>query len=329
MLLSKAEAKRRYDKRIAGARDNKIYIGPEIVSLRIGNSCNLSCKFCWIHSPGNPSRLAPPSTLRMQKIHEVIRDSIELEADQIHIIANGEPSLHPDFRQIMRDLEAQPIKTKLLTNATFPPDYCKDVIRADHVLIDLSAVDKEHYLEVQGKDLFERVTGNIKRLVALRDSEKPSFRMEIAYIVNSLNVDHKQQMLDLAKELGVPSVDFKMMNEHPDNKKVALSGVFDLGGSSGNKKTPPVCLNGWFYMGVSEDVATECCLIPQMGLGALSKDTLKDIWHSPRAMKMRLLGKYGHIQKMYSACQTCSFYDQNIQRQEAMEHARQRQKAAA
>lgn len=325
MILDKGELQKRYLRRIAGARDNKVYIGPEIVSLGVGNSCNLSCKFCWIHAPGNPARLAKPWILKMEKFSEIVQDCIDLEVDQIHILAEGEPTLHPNFQDMMRYLEHQPIKTKLLTNATFPLDYCLDVIKADHVLIDLSAVNREHYREVQGKDLFDRVVANIKRLVSLRDKDKPSFIIDIAYIVNILNVSQKQQMINLAKQLGVHSVDFKRMNEHPNNKNVALPEGLQHGG----KRTPPACLNGWFYMGVSEDISTTCCLIPQMGVGMLRKDKLKEIWLSSRTMKMRVFGKYGYIQKMYSACQNCSFYDQNIQRESAMSNLRKNEKTAA
>lgn len=329
MQFSSEELRKRYLKRITGARDNKVYIGPEIVSLRTNNTCNLSCKFCWIHAPGNPSRLAKPQVLGMEKFKEIIEDCIDLEVDQIHIIGDGEPTIHPDFPAMMAYLENKPIKTKLLTNGTFPPDYCLDVIKADHVLVDLSAVNPEHYVEVQGKNLFDRVVSNIKTLVSLRDKKKPAFLVDIAYIVNTLNVKEKPQMVKLAKELGVNAVDFKIMNEDPYNKKIALPGGFDPELQPEGKKTPPVCLNGWFYMGVSEKTGTTCCLIPQMGLGALSKDSLKNIWLSPKTMKMRLLGKYGRIQKMYKACQSCSFYDDNVQRENEMQNSEKNAKVTS
>lgn len=329
MILSEETIRARNLKRIAGARDNKVYIGPEIVPVKICNTCNLSCKFCWIHGPGNPSRQAKPFTMKLEKIKEIVRDCVDLEVDSIHIMATGEPSIHPDFREILRYLEDKPIKTKLLTNATFPPEYCQDVIRTDHVLIDLSAVDREHYITVHGKDLFERVVANIKRLVALRDMVKPSFHIEITYIINRLNVDLKDRMLELAAQWGVPIVDYKVMNEHPSNKEFSLPDVYDVSLRPAVNKTPPACLNGWFYLIVSDEVATKCCLIPHMNLGDLGQQSLKEIWLSPRMMKTRFLGKYGYIQKMYSACQACSYYEENLYKTKAMMDSRKNAKATA
>ena len=75
-------------------------------------------------------------------------------------------------------------------------------------------------------------------------------------------------MRDLASQLGVNGVYFKKMNVHAYNQKIALPEGFisDLEGEK--KRTPPACLNGWFYMavkldGISAPVAgsTRCPLV--------------------------------------------------------------------
>ena len=53
------------------------------------------------------------------------------------------------------------------------------MIKADHVVINLSAVDRQQYHDLHGKDLFDRVVNNIKRLVSLRDAGKPGFRSRL------------------------------------------------------------------------------------------------------------------------------------------------------
>ena len=59
-------------------------------------------------------------------------------------------------------------------------------------------------------------------------------------------------------------------------------------------------------------------------LGDFDKWSLKQLWLSTHMMNMRLLGKYGHIQKMYKACQTCPFYDENIQALTAVSRVRKK-----
>ena len=68
MIIDAAELKRRYLQRIAGVRDRQVYIGPEVVTLDINNSCNLSCRYCWIHAPGNPAHFEKAHFFSMGKI---------------------------------------------------------------------------------------------------------------------------------------------------------------------------------------------------------------------------------------------------------------------
>ena len=315
MIIETVELERRYIQRIAGIRDKKVYVGPEVVALDINNSCNLTCQYCWTHAPGNAAHFDKPNYFSWEKFVEIVRDSVDLNVDQIHITGSGEPTMHPSFRDMMRHLEQQPLKVKLFTNATFPLGYCSDVIKGDEVVIDLSAVDRQQYRDLQGKDLFDRVVANIERLVYLRDTCKPEFLIEIVYIVNAANVNQKQEMQELASRLGVHAVYFKKMNVHTYNREIALTDDLRSNSDGEKKRTPPACLNGWFYMIATSDAnSSTCCRIPQMQLGDLKQESLKQIWLSPRMMNMRLLGKYGHIQKMFKACQTCPFYDQNIRR---------------
>jgi MoaA/NifB/PqqE/SkfB family radical SAM enzyme len=205
-------------------------------------------------------------------------------------------------------LEQQPVYIKLLTNGTFPLDHCKDVIRGDSVVINFSAVDRQQYHDLQGKDLFDRVVANIERLVSLRDTGKPGFRIEIVYVVNAGNVDQKQKMRDLASRLGVHVVSFQKMSVNAYNQGIALP---EGPGEREGKRISPICLKGWFYAGADPVTATICCRTFQMSLDDLDKASFKQFWFSPRMMKMRLLGKHGRIQEISKACQTCPFYDED------------------
>jgi hypothetical protein len=126
-------------------------------------------------------------------------------------------------------------------------------------------------------------------------------------------------MQEMASRLGVQAVYFKKMNVHAYNHDIALHDD-PRGDVEGEKKrTPPKCLNGWFYMIATANQSTSsCCRIPEMRLGSLDRRSLKELWLSPHMMNMRLLGKYGHIQKMFRACQTCPFYEQNVGRAQAL-----------
>src|SRR3954469_7797883 len=118
MILDAAELEQRYAMRLSGVRDKKAYIGPEVVAMDINNSCNLSCRYCWTHAPGNPAHFEKANFFPVDKFFGVVEDAAELKVDEIHITGAGEPTIHPSFRDMMRHMEGQPFKIKLFTNAT-------------------------------------------------------------------------------------------------------------------------------------------------------------------------------------------------------------------
>ncbi len=315
MIIDAAELKRRYLLRIAGARDNKAYIGPEVIGIGFTNSCNLTCQYCWIHGNGNPAHLEKAHHFPWEKFVGIVDDAVELNVDQIQIVGSGEPTLHPLFKDMMRYLAEKPLSVKLFTNATFPEELCDEIIKGDHVVVNLGAVDRQHFIDLQGKDLFDRVINNIRRFVALRDSIKPDFHIEIAYILHTGNINEHQKMRELAAQLRVNSVYYGRMNEVPYNKEFALPEGHpgDMGGEI--KRTPPSCLNGWFHSIVNvDDNYSYCYRIAKMRSSDFDQSGFKEFWLSEQMNELRSLGKYGHVQKMFKACLTCPFYERNINR---------------
>ena len=204
MIIDSSELKRRYLLRIEGARERQVYIGPQIVALEISNACSVNCQYCSSNrSPDNPHHSRKGLFLPWKRFLTVIRDCVGLHVDEIHLTGAGEPTTHPLFRNMMRHLEQQPLTVSLFTNGTFPLDYCEDVIKGDCVVIDMSALNRRQYRELQGQDLFDRVAQNIERLVYLRDTVKPGFRIEMAYILNAVNINQKRKIRKMAAQLGI------------------------------------------------------------------------------------------------------------------------------
>jgi molybdenum cofactor biosynthesis enzyme MoaA len=164
VIIDAAQLTWRHSQRISGVRDKKVYIGPETVTLNVNAACNLSCRFCGPQEPADwGSQPKKSDFYQWEKFTGVVRDCVELNVDQIQFMG-GEPTIHPLFRKMMHHLEDKPLYVKIFTNATFPSDYCSDVIRADHLVVNLSAADQQRYLALKGKDLFDQVISNVKRL---------------------------------------------------------------------------------------------------------------------------------------------------------------------
>jgi len=108
MIIDDDELKRRDLLRIAGARDKKAYIGPEVVTLDISSACNLTCQYCSAeHAPGNPHHFDKSRFFPWEKFVGIVNDCAQLKVDQIHIVGPGEPATHPMFRDMLKFLEQQ------------------------------------------------------------------------------------------------------------------------------------------------------------------------------------------------------------------------------
>lgn len=315
MNIDPKELKQRYQKRLAGIRDKKVYIGPETVTLDLQNICNLTCRFCGPHvSPDSEHKERDARYFRLQKFVEIVKDCVDLNVDQIEILG-GEPTYHPYFKQMIKYLQRQPIYARLWTNATFPMDYCSEVSRVDHIMVNLSAVNRQKYLELKRADLFDQVVANIRHLVSLRDSVKPDLKVDTVYVVNKLNADQQEEMKKLTSQLGVNAQRFIDMDVSSYNIDIA-SANWDLKTMEPlDKRTPELCLNGWFNIIIKLDgKISTCSQIREMPLGNMNNMTFKEFWHSQPMDNIRLLGRCGGIQKRYQVCRRCIYYDDNVSR---------------
>lgn len=299
MIIDPSELRKRYLLRLAGARDGKVYIGPEKVTVDISNSCNLHCQFCCsCHADDNPRRWTKEPFLPWAKFLGIASDCVDLKVDEICVAGGGEPTLHPRFPAMMRHLETLPIRIKLLTNAAFPPRYCADVLKADHVVINLSVSNREKYHLLHGKDVFDAVVANIKQLVNLRDRIKPACFIEVICILNVENVNNKAVMRKFVSGLGVNLLTFHEMIVHPHNQKIAVvTPGLSCAKEPGNDEHT-ACLNGWFSVIINIDGNVNICYrIPRMSLGNFFEMSFKDVWNSDEMLRTRLLWKNGEGKK--------------------------------
>ena len=299
--------------RVAGARDGRIYIGPQTVSFHVANRCNLRCRYCWSHSPSDPRRLNSGKILSFDRFAEIVRDCRNLGVDSVVFTGDGEPTMHPRFADMMKLVSEQPFQITVLSNGTFPKALCRVVLKASAVHINLGAVDRRGYEALHGKDLFLRVTENIRALAALRDAEKPEFRIYIVFVINKLNAAIQGSMVKFAKRLGADAltpVTMSLTNYTGDilpEKKVLKEMACKKG------KTLMPCFNGWFVASIEANGSVGfCCKVNKMNIANVNKKSFRDIWESKEFMRMRLAGRRGELDKMFKECSQCSYRQDNI-----------------
>ncbi len=312
MILKENELLLRRRLRVAGIRDNKLYIGPEVVHLHITNRCNLRCRHCWYHSPDNPVHTRPAQDMPLAEFDAILKDCADLKVDALYISAEGEPTLHPQFEQMMDHAAKFPLALTVFTNAAFPARLRPALLKADRLIIDISAADAKMYHAIHGADHFNKVIANIKALSRMNGASGKDGLMSVTCIINKLNASRTGEISKLMNDMGINSVDFKPMQPHAHNQDILVP----------QKDQPAHCLNqpplfkwcfqGWFYISIRLDgQISYCCYVNEMNAARLNKGSLKAAWRSLSLMKARLLGKTGQLGRKFRECPGCAFRKQN------------------
>ena len=81
------------------------------IRLETNRSCNLSCRYCYAQSGGNVTDESTYDTLC-----DIVRQARDLGVKSIVVIGGGEPTLHPQFRQLISFIDSLGIRPMVFTN---------------------------------------------------------------------------------------------------------------------------------------------------------------------------------------------------------------------
>lgn len=174
---------------------------PFLVVWNFTNACNLRCRHCY----QDASRQMPGElTLRekMDLIGQLDRAGVPLIA-----LSGGEPTIHPDFLNIVREGSRRGIYMAVATNGIRFSDsmFAERALRAGlrYVEVSLDSVNPEVHDEIRGvKGAWDETMKGIINLVKMNAS------VGIAMTVTRLNYREIEEMVRLGEELGVKRVVF-------------------------------------------------------------------------------------------------------------------------
>lgn len=107
-------------------------------NILLTTRCNLSCKYCFAQEKLSSSRMNMP----MENVQRVI-DFLKRSEFPIFRVMGGEPTLHPQFNEIIQTAIAAGMRVDVLSNATWtestaalfariPPKYLMFLLNIDH-----------------------------------------------------------------------------------------------------------------------------------------------------------------------------------------------------
>ena len=161
------------------------------IFLETSTYCNLKCNFC-----PHPTHGAPLATMDRDFIRQILRTCRKVfltseygwKKKQIKVcpVGLGEFFTHPDPIGVFEDIKETLPEAELTldTNAVaLSSEYSKSLCGGaylDTLGISLNASDREAYTDICGADRFEKVVGNIREFLRVRDAVGVGPRLSFA-----------------------------------------------------------------------------------------------------------------------------------------------------
>jgi len=174
---------------------------PFLIVWNFTNMCNLRCMHCYQRAD-RPS----PDELTLEEKLRVV-DELDKWGVAAVALSGGEPTIHPHFLRIVRELADRDIYVAVATNGTTfaDMDFLKKAVRAGvkYVEVSLDSARPEVH------DRFRGVPGAWEKAVkALKNAVALGINTGMATTVTKLNIGEISEILDLAQEIGVNRVIF-------------------------------------------------------------------------------------------------------------------------
>lgn len=302
MMLDARELKRRLVLRLKSIESGRPLIGPATVQVHLTDLCNLACQYCYYYAPDSDHRPTGKNHLSMDIFSQIVRDCVDLQVDTVYLSGQGDPTLHPRFYEMLDYLHQYPLSVTIYSNGTFPLERCRDILKADRIVINLGEADRASYRALQGRDLFIKVIKNIRELAKLKPQLNPHFRIEVVFITTSLNQQNRIRTENLVKKLGANLLQQKVAEISQHNRHIMPE---DMDKREIEGAWPP-CYHGWFYSAIklNGDVNV-CCFMQRLTIGNVFKTSFKEVWKSDAYSRARLSALTGDPLKNYHECVNC------------------------
>ncbi|MFC1705552.1 radical SAM protein [Planctomycetota bacterium] len=192
--------------------------GPDTLEIELSSVCTANCIGCWCHSPllgRKEGTSGEQSFLSFPTVKAVLEDAAALGVRSVQLTGAGEPTLHPQFDEILVLVKDLGFHCNLVTNVLhLTPQRAELLVQHGVNLITASlwAGSPETYRAVHpnlAKTAFETVTRNLRHVSdAKREAASPLPHVKLYHVLCRPNVGDAGMMVEHAREVDADSVEF-------------------------------------------------------------------------------------------------------------------------
>jgi len=186
--------------------------------LYVAGSCNLACRHCWIAPSFIPGGNGG-SFLKLEHIHKAVREAAPLGLRSVKL-TGGEPTLHPQFCDIVSVLGEAGLATMIETNGTLVDRALASFLRA-HPTVTFISVSVDG-ADAETHDGLRAVAGSFdSALAGIRALVEVGFHPQLICTLHRGNVGQVEKVAALAEALGCSSVKFNLLQRVGRGQRLA------------------------------------------------------------------------------------------------------------
>lgn len=289
---------------------------PFSLSIEPTTACNLGCPEC----PSGLKQFTRPTGKLDLDLHQKMLEQVSKSVFYINYYFQGEPFLHPQFLDLIKDAKKYKIYTATSTNAHFiDQQKAEEIVQSglDRLIISIDGLTQETYEQYRVHGKLNKVIEGTKHLIEAKQKLKSSTpHLIFQFLAVKPNEHEIPQVFELGKEMGIDEVriktaqlyDYKNGNPlMPDNETYArykkqADGSYKLKYKTGNH-----CWRMWSSSVLTWDgKVVPCCFDKdaQHVLGSIENTSFKEVWQHPQYQSFRqaiLTDRNG-----IDICQNCS-----------------------
>ena len=267
---------------------------PVSIELSLTNTCNLNCEWCC----DSTIRSKYPGHADKKILFDLFSDLKQGGTKGITVEGGGEPTLHPDFSEIIDKIQENNMAIGLFTNGVVVDEIVPNMDSFEWIRVSLDADNPYTFKKFKGADKFETVMKNIERLA----KRKNKTVLGVGHVATRYNIGNIEDIIEKLKDMGVDYFyirpvednpryssrnDLEWLNHYSDEHFDVITNYYGrvAGGNSG---LPCVCHS--MVTVITADTAVYVCgrLHPDPNhqpLGSLREQSFNEIWNGKKRIR--------------------------------------------
>jgi len=289
---------------------------PFSLSIEPTTACNLGCPEC----PSGLKQFTRATGKISLELHRKMLEQTSKSVFYINYYFQGEPFLHPDFLELIREAKKHKIYTATSTNAHFiTASKAEEIVQSglDRLIISIDGLTQETYENYRIHGKLDKVISGTEHLIAAKKKlQSATPHLIFQFLAVKPNEHEIPEVFKLGKAMQIDEVRIKTAqlydykngnvlmpeNEKYSRYKLQSDGTYKLKYALGNH-----CWRMWSSSVLTWDgQVVPCCFDKDAKhvLGSLEHRTFTEIWKAPQYVAFR--NAVLKHREQIDICQNCS-----------------------